>query len=116
VPYLPDAVTREAYSHEVSSVGFWPGGSGVDYPAFYSYAYPEPPGFSSAAVRPAQAYYNKALSEFILPYDEVRVADDPGRLLMDFLKSTYEAAASNGHWDRPALETAIGIPRVPRMF
>ena len=116
VPYLPDAVTREAYSHEVSSVGFWPGGSGVDYPAFYSYAYPEPPGFSSVAVRPAQAYYNEALSEFILPYDEVRVADDPGRVLMDFLKSTYEAAASNGDWDRPALETAIGIPRVPRMF
>jgi hypothetical protein len=114
VPYLPDAVTREAYSHECSSVGFWPGGSAVDYPAFYSYAYPEPPGFATTAVRPAQAYYNKTLSEFILPYDAVRTARDPDRALMDFVISTYEAAASKGKWDRAALETRVGVPRIPR--
>jgi Family of unknown function (DUF5996) len=114
VPYLPDAVTREAYSHEVSSAGFWPGGAGVDYPAFYSYAYPEPPGFSSAVVWPAQTYYNEALSEFILPYDAVRTAQNPDRALMDFLMSTYEAAASKGNWDRAALETALGLPGTPR--
>src|SRR5262249_54958509 len=90
VPYLPDAVTREAYSHEVSSVGFWPGGSGVEYPAFYSYAYPEPDGFAAKAVAPAEAYYNEALREFMLPYDAVRSAKDPDGVLMDFLVSTYE--------------------------
>jgi hypothetical protein len=114
VPNLPDEVTREAYSHEVSSVGFWPGGSGVDYPAFYSYAYPQPHGFAAAAVSPAEAYYNEALSEFILPYDAVRLAKDPDGALMDFFMSTYEAAASTGNWDRSALETSIGIPGVPR--
>ncbi len=114
VPYLPDAVAQEAYSHEVSSVGFWPGGLGVDYPAFYSYAYPEPPGFTTTAVRPEQAYYNETLSEFILPYDAVRTARDPDCALMDFLMSTYEAAAAKGKWDRPALEACIGLPRIPR--
>jgi hypothetical protein len=114
VPSLPDAVTREAYSHEVSSAGFWPGGSGVEYPAFYSYAYPEPPDFSSSAVRPAQAYYNEALNEFILPYDAVRTAENPDRALMEFLLTTYESAASNGNWDRSALETEPGVPGRPR--
>jgi Family of unknown function (DUF5996) len=115
VPHLPDAVTQEAYSHEVSSAGFWPGTRGViEYPAFYSYAYPEPPSFSSSEVRPAQAYYNETLSEFVLPYDAVRTAQDPARALMEFLMSTYEAAASKGNWDRSRLETAIGMPGRPR--
>ena len=115
VPYLPDAVTREAYSHEVSSVGFWPGGQGVEYPAFYSDAYPEPVGFASAAIRPAQAFYHETLSEFILPYDAVRTSADPDRALTEFLTSTYEAAASLGRWDRAGLETGPGRPRVPRV-
>lgn len=115
IPYLPDSVTQEAYSHEVSSAGFWPGSAGIlEHPAFYSYAYPEPPGFSKAVVRPAQAYYNETLSEYILPYDAVRTAQNPDRMLLDFLMSTYEAAASNGNWDRSALETAIGVPGRPR--
>ena len=106
VPHLPDAVTQEAYSHEVSSAGFWPGTKDIiEYPAFYSYAYPEPPSFSSSAVRPAQAYYSETLREFVLPYDAVQIADNPDRVLMDFLVSTYEAAASTGKWDRAALET-----------
>jgi hypothetical protein len=115
VPNLPDAVAREAYSHEVSSAGFWPGGTGpIDFPAYYSYAYPAPEGFSSARVRPAQALYSRELGEFILPYDAVRTAADPRRALMEFLQSTYEAAADLGRWDRPALECAPGKPRVPR--
>jgi hypothetical protein len=114
VPNLPDAVAQEAYSHEVSSAGFWPGSDALRYPAFYSYAYPEPPGFSSASIRPAQAFYSEELSEYILPYDGVRTAEDPDRVLMDFLTSAYEAAASTGKWDRPALETDIGVPGRPR--
>jgi hypothetical protein len=86
----------------------------LGYPAFYSYAYPEPPGFSSASIRPAQAFYSEELSEYILPYDGVRTAEDPDRVLMDFLTSAYEAAASTGKWDRPALETDIGVPGRPR--
>ena len=115
VPYLPDAVTREAYSHEVSSAGFWPGTKGVlEEPAFYSYAYPEPPSFSSALVQPTQAYYHDAFSEYVLPYDAVRTAKDPDRVLMSFLMSTYEAAAGNGKWNRKALETTVGVPGRPR--
>jgi Family of unknown function (DUF5996) len=115
VPHLPDAVTQEAYSHEVSSAGFWPGTKGViEYPAFYSYAYPEPPSFSLSEVRPAQAYYDETLREFVLPYDAVRTAQDPARALMEFLMSTYEAAASKGNWDRSRLETALGMPGRPR--
>jgi hypothetical protein len=115
VPHLPDAVVREAYSHEVSSAGFWPGSKGIlEYPAFYSYAYPEPPGFAAATVRPVQAYYHEALREYILPYDAVRTAETPDRTLMDFLVSTYEAAASTAKWDRAALETSIGTPGRPR--
>jgi hypothetical protein len=114
VPYLPEAVTLDAYSHEVSSAGFWPGGQGIDYPAFYSYASPAPPGFSSTSVRPAQAFWSADLSEYILPYDAVRTARDPERTLMEFLTSTYEAAASNGNWDRAALECPLGVPGVPR--
>ena len=114
VPNLPDAVAQEAYSHEVSSAGFWPGTPPIDYPAFYSYAYPEPPGFASAAVRPAEAFYSEALREFVLPYDAVRTAADPDRALLDFLTSTYEAAATKAAWDRAALECPIGVPDRPR--
>lgn len=114
IPALPDAVTREAYSHEVSSAGFWPGGGATDYPAFYSYAYPAPAGFAQARVRPAEAFFSEALSEFILPYDAVRRAPDPEAALMSFLNSTYEAAADLGGWDRAALECAPGEPRRPR--
>jgi hypothetical protein len=114
VPNLPDAVAQEAYSHEVSSAGFWPGSPGVEYPAFYSYAYPEPPGFSSAPIRPKEAFYSESLSEYILPYDAVRSAADPDQVLMEFLMSTYEAAASMGNWDRAALECPPGVPGKPR--
>jgi hypothetical protein len=104
VPHLPDAVTREAYSHEVSSCGFWPGGGPVAYPAFYSYAYPTPAGFREATVRPRAAVYSSELGEFLLPYDEVRTAARPDDVLLEFLQSTYEAAANLGRWDRSALE------------
>jgi uncharacterized protein DUF5996 len=104
VPHLPDRVTREAYSHEVSSCGFWPGGGPITYPAFYSYGYPEPPGFAQAAVRPAAAFYSADLHEFLLPYDAVREADSPDDTLLEFLQTTYEAAAVLGKWDREAME------------
>ena len=116
VPHLPDAVAHEAYSHEVSSAGFWPGGGAVDYPAFYSYAYPEPPGFRAAKVRPEAAFFSEALGEFVLPYDAVRTAADPDKALLDFLQSTYEAAANAAKWDRAALECELGQPRAPRRF
>ncbi len=109
VPHLPDRVVREAYSHELSSAGFWPGDRRVPYPAFYSYAYPEPAGFSKAAVLPAGAFYSSELHEFLLPYDAMRKSESPDRTLLDFLQSTYEAAADLGRWDRAALEkTALG--------
>src|SRR5262249_7536960 len=98
VPNLPDTVACEAYSHEVSSAGFWPGGGAVDYPAFYSYAYPEPSGFRTTKVKPAAAFFNSDLGEFILPYDAVRTAADPDGTLLDFLRSTYEAAAVAAKW------------------
>ena len=103
VPHLPDVVAREAYSHEVSSCGFWPGGP-VPYPVFYSYAYPAPEGFKDAPVKPSGAFYSTDLGEFLLPYDEVRKAKRPGEVLLDFLQSTYEAAANLAKWDRHALE------------
>ena len=106
---LPDAVTREAYSHEVSSAGFWPGNDLFPHAAFYSYAYPEPQGFKDCKV-PEPAHYETALGEFILRYDDVRRAADPDRLLLDFLMSTYTAAAETGRWDRAALECDIGTP------
>jgi hypothetical protein len=110
VPHLPDWVAVEAYSHEVCSAGFWPGGGAVAYPAFYSYAYPEPAGYREAKVRPAAASYSPALREFLLPYDAVREADAPDDVLLEFLECTYEAAADLGKWDRKALERA-GDPR-----
>lgn len=114
IPGLPDDVTREAYSHEVSSAGFWPGGGAVDFPAFYSYAYPAPVGFSDAKVAPDQAYYDAKLSEFVLPYDAVRRSSDPDAKLIEFLESTYRAAADLGGWKRQELESAAGEPRRPR--
>jgi hypothetical protein len=115
VPHLPDAVAREAYSHEVSSAGFWPGNDVFPQAAFYSYAYPEPPGFRDSAVT-SGAYFDKNLGEFILPYDVVRSAADPDAVLLDFLASTYTAAANAGHWDRAALECEMGAPgRVRRV-
>ena len=116
VPHLPDSVASEAYSHEVSSAGFWPGSGAIDYPAFYSYAYPEPPGFRATKVRPDAASFNEALGEFILPYDAVRTADDPDQALLEFLQSTYEAAAVAAKWDRDALECTPGQPGVVRQI
>lgn len=114
IPHLPDAVVQEAYSHEVSSAGFWPGGGGIDFPAYYSYAYPAPEGFAEAKVRPGEAFFSKDLGEFVLPYDAVRSAHDPERALLEFLQSTYAAAADLGKWNRRELECAVGVPRRPR--
>jgi hypothetical protein len=114
VPNLPDAVACEAYSHEESSAGFWPGSGAVDYLAFYSYAYPEPPGYRATKVRPDAAFFSEALGEFILPYDALRTAADPDSALLNFLQSTYEAAADCAKWDREALECPSGRPGVVR--
>ena len=107
-PNVGDWVMREGYSHELSSAGFWPGGGAVDEPAFYAYAYPEPPGFSDALVKPEAAYYNREMGEFVLPYDAVRRAPSPEKALMEFLQSSYEAAANLAKWDRAALERGQG--------
>ncbi len=114
VPNLPDAVTREAYSHEVSSAGFWAGGGGVEEAMFYSYAYPEPAGFRDQRVRPAGARFDSGLGEYLLPYEQVRSAPDPEASLLEFLNSTYRAAADCGGWDRAALECSPGRVLVPR--
>jgi Family of unknown function (DUF5996) len=105
-PPMPDAdiITREGYSHEVSSVGWWPGDETTPFPAFYSYAAPEPEGFGKAPVRPAVAFYDTAASQFRLKYDDVRLAPSPRRALLDFCQSTYEAAATLAKWDRAELE------------
>ena len=107
MPALADFVVREAYSHEVSSCGFWPGGGIIQEPCFYAYAYPEPEGFKQAAVHPEGAFYNSDLSEFLLPYNVVRTSENPDEVLLEFLQSTYEAAANLGNWDRSALERRI---------
>lgn len=114
VPNLADEVVREAYSHEVSSAGFWPGGGAIDYPAFYSYAYPEPDGYRARMVRPPAAFYSDDLREFILPYEAVRTAPAPDEALLDFLQTTYDAAADTGDWDRAALEAPLGKAGIPR--
>jgi len=114
IPHLPDDVAREAYSHEVSSAGFWPGGPGCEEPIFYSYAYPEPAGFRTARVSPAAARFDETLGEFVLPYEAVRTASDPDAALLAFLSSTYGAAADAAAWDRDALECEIGRPGRPR--
>ena len=103
IPHLPDAITREAYSQEVSSLGFWPGNAAAPTAIFYSYAYPEPAGFAEAKVQPAAAFYEPKLREFILPYDAVRTAEKPDEVLLDFAQSTYDAASKLGQWDRGAL-------------
>ena len=116
VPHLPDEVASEAYSHEESSAGFWPGSGAIDYPAFYCYAYPEPAGFRTAQVRPEAAFFSEALGEFILPYDAVRNAAQPDQVLLEFLQSSYEAAANAAKWDRDALECELGQPGVVRQI
>jgi hypothetical protein len=116
VPALPDTITREAYSHEVSSAGFWPGGGPVDYAAFYSYAYPTPEAFSSQPVQPAEAFFHPKAGEFILPYETVRTAADSDQILLDFLQSTYEAAAETRHWDRDSLECSRGVAGKSRAY
>jgi hypothetical protein len=113
VPGVAQAVMREAYSHEVSSAGFWPGGNGVDHACFYSYAYPVPEAFKSAKVQPAEASFSETLGEFLLPYDVVRLSPDPDATLLAFLQSTYVAAATTANWDRSALECSFGVPGVP---
>ncbi|MEM9207550.1 MAG: DUF5996 family protein [Pseudomonadota bacterium] len=114
-PALPDAVTQEAYSHEVASSGFWPGGGGVDEAAFYAYAYPVPDGYAQTAIEPENAFWHDALGEFVLPYEAVRTADDPDAALLAFLQSTYAAAANAAGWDRDALDCSIGEPGIPRV-
>lgn len=108
IPNLPDRVTREAYSHEVASAGFWLGGGGVDEAAFYAYGYPVPDGLAGAAIEPAEAGWNSALGEFVLPYAAVRAADEPEAMLMRFLTSSYAAVADAARWDRAALEIPFG--------
>jgi Family of unknown function (DUF5996) len=105
VPGLADRVTRDAYSHEVSSCGFWPGMPGVE-PLFYSYAYPEPSGYREYAIAPIAAHFDPTFGEFILPYDAMRLSQDPDAALLDFLQTTYEAAATCANWDRTALDCA----------
>lgn len=106
-PNLPDWVTREAYSHEVSSAGFWPGSDAFPTPFFYSYAYPEPEGFSQAVIQPETAYYSDMFREFILPYETMRAAADPDAALLAFLQSTYDVAANLGGWDRGSLDCEL---------
>ena len=103
VPHLPDAITREAYSHEVSSLGFWPGNEAMRDPIFYSYAYPAPSGFAEAKVEPSIAGYNPQLKEFVLPYEKMRQSESPDQALLEFARSTYDAASTLGSWDRAAL-------------
>jgi len=114
VPHLPDAITREAYSQEVSSLGFWPGNAAIPTPVFYSYAYPEPPGFAGAKVQPLEVYYESKLREYILPYDAVRTAEKPDEVLLDFAQSAYDAASKLGKWDRDALEEKKPALHSPR--
>jgi hypothetical protein len=111
IPNCPDYVMREAYSHECISAGWWPGGGAIHEPAFYAYAYPEPAGLPKATIRPGDAYYDETVREFILPYDAVRGATRPDELLLDFLQSTYAAAAELAAWDRAALERDAVAPQ-----
>jgi len=110
IPGLPDRITREAYSHEESSAGFWPGGVTAAEPIFYSYAYPEPDGFRAASMAPKSARFDETLGEFVLPYEAVRRSADPEAELMAFLQATYDAAAELLHWDRAALEREVAAP------
>jgi hypothetical protein len=103
-PNVARFVAVEAYSREVSSCGFWPGGGPVDQPVFYAYSYPEPQGFNECPIQPAEAFYHTEMGEYLLPYDVVRTAKSPDDVLLSFLQSTYEAAATCGKWDRSVLE------------
>ena len=114
VPHLPDAITREAYSQEVSSLGFWPGSAAMPTPVFYSYAYPEPPGFAEAKIQPDAAFYQPKLREFVLPYDAVRTAENPDKALLEFAQSAYDAASKLGKWDRASLEEKKPTLHSPR--
>ena len=117
IPNLPDVVTQEAYSHEVSSAGFWAGDPGTPEPSFYAYAYPTPEGFGEAKVAPARARFDARLGEFVLPYEAVRTAADPDEALLAFLQTTYDAAAGLAAWDRAALEREEGpVGRPPKIF
>jgi uncharacterized protein DUF5996 len=101
-----DSITREAYSHECNSAGWWPGSGAIDGPAFYAYAAPEPEGLATARIGPPGAFYSPEMKEFIYRYDDMRAAPDPRAALLEFLQTTYEAGASLAKWDRPALERA----------
>jgi len=114
IPHLPDAITREAYCQEVSSLGFWPGNAAAPTPIFYSYAYPEPPGFGEAKVQPGGAFYEPTMREFMLPYDVVRTAEKPDDVLFEFAESTYDAASIPGKWDRDALKEVKPPLHFPR--
>jgi hypothetical protein len=113
-PNLPDSVTREAYSHEVASAGFWPGGNGADEAMIYAYAYPVPEGYGDHAVEPEAAFFHEDLGEYLLPHEALRTSKQPEADLLAFLHTTYEAAAERGGWNRKELECPYGIPRVPR--
>lgn len=106
-PNMPAAVMQEAYSHEVSSCGFWPGSAGFPHPVFYAYCYPSPADFKTQKTEPAEAFYSEEMGEFMLKYEDVCQAEDPESYLLSFLQSTYEAAANTGNWDRTALETDL---------
>ena len=113
-PGLPDSVTRDAYSHQEASVGFWPGSDAYPHPAFYAYAYPSPDGYADAPIQPDSAAWNADLGEWLLPYDAVRHAADSDAALLAFCQSSYDAAADLGGWDRSALDCPTGVPRRPR--
>jgi uncharacterized protein DUF5996 len=102
-----DHMTREAYSHEEISCGFWPGNDSFPTSAFYAYTYPSPPGLSTAAIRPQEAFYSQELGEFLLPYEDVRNATSPEQMLLEFFQSTYDAGATLAKWDREALERGV---------
>ena len=106
IPHLPDRVAKEAYSHEVSSCGFWPGNEMYPHAAFYSYAYPDPPNFAKATIKPEEALYHPELREFLLPYDKVQKSEHPEKMVMDFFQTTYDAAADLGKWDRKVVDTS----------
>jgi hypothetical protein len=111
IPRMPDWVAQEAYSHEVASAGFWPGADMLPETVFYAYSYPEPKGYAEASVRPEGAQYHKGLGEFLMPYEVVRTSSDPDATLLEFLQSTYEAAANLAHWDRAGLERPERLPK-----
>ena len=103
MPNLPDTVAQEAYSHEVSSCGFWPGNDAVPFAVFYACTYPAPQGLSNALIQPAEAYFHSAMKEFILPYEAIQMATDPQEMLLQFFRSTYTAGATLGNWDIESL-------------